>query len=120
MVFSTADERHRARYEGKRCRRIEDGREAGEEQATEEVSNLDCLAASFRKEYMKVRRDRLGVKLAHHQRDLTPMVGGVVRRMLHRLRQRNLRRAKRNHCLQRLFGHAVHEVNLLFLDFRQL
>jgi len=46
------------------------------------LANCRGLAAVY-KEHMEVRGQRLGVKLPHHQRDLTSMVSGVVRHMLH-------------------------------------
>jgi len=52
------------------------------------------LAVAFYQKHMEVRSHRLGVKLPHHQGDLTSMVSGVVRYMLHEVRQSHLRRAK--------------------------
>ena len=39
------------------------------------------LAAAFRQKHMEVRGQRLGVKLPHHQCDLTSMVSGMVGKM---------------------------------------
>ncbi len=39
---------------------------------------------------MEIRGQRLSVELPHHQRDLTSMVGGMVRQMLHQVRQSDL------------------------------
>ena len=75
------------------------------------------LTAAFHQKYMEVRGQRLGAKLANHQCDLTSMVSGMVRQMLHQMRQSNLCCAKRKQFFQGFVGHAVHELGLLFLDF---
>jgi hypothetical protein len=49
------------------------------------------LAAAFHQKDMEVRGQRLGAKLPHHQRDLTSMVSGMVRQMLHQVHQSDLR-----------------------------
>src|ERR1700722_11389752 len=47
----------------------------------------NCLAAAFHQKHVKVRGQRVGVKLPHHGCDLTSMVSGMVRHMLHEVRQ---------------------------------
>jgi len=69
---------------------------------------------------MEVRGQSLGPKLPHHQRDLTPVVSGMVRQMLHQVRQTDLRRANRKHSFQGFVRHALHELGLFFFDFRPL
>ncbi len=66
----------------------------------------------------EVRGQRLGIKLSHHQCDLTPMVSGMVRQMLHQVRQTDLCRAKRKHFFQGFVCQAIHELGLFFFDFR--
>jgi len=51
--------------------------------------------------------ERLGIKLAHHEGDLTSMVNGMVRQMLHQVRQAELRGAKRKHSFQGFAGQAI-------------
>lgn len=75
---------------------------------------------TFREKHVKVSGWRLGAKLPHHQRDLAAMVSGMVRQMLHQVRQSKLCRAKGKHPFQRFACHVTHELNLLFLDFRPL
>src|SRR6266568_2360829 len=43
------------------------------------------LAPAFHQKHMEVRGERSGVKLPHHQRDLTSMISGMVRQMVHHL-----------------------------------
>jgi hypothetical protein len=47
---------------------------------------IDSIAAALHQKHGEVRRERFGVKLPHHQRDLTAMVAGMVRQMLHQVR----------------------------------
>ena len=75
------------------------------------------LAAAFRQKHMEVRGQRLGVKLPHHQCDLTSMVSGMVGKMLHEVRQSDLCRAKGKHFFQGFVCHPIHELGLFFLDF---
>ena len=42
--------------------------------------------AAFHQKHMEIRGQRLNVELPHHQCDLTSMVGGMVRQMLHQVR----------------------------------
>ena len=69
---------------------------------------------------MEVGGQRLGPKLPHHQSDLTTMVSGMVRQMLHQVRQAGLCCAKRKHFPQGFVRHAIHELGLFFFDFRLL
>jgi hypothetical protein len=78
------------------------------------------LARAFYQKHMEVRGRGLGVKLPHHYCYLTSMVGGMVRQMLHQMRQLDLRSAKRKHFLQGLVCHTIHELGLFFLDLRPL
>ena len=78
------------------------------------------LAAAFHQKHMEVRGQRFGVKLPHHQCDLTPMVSGMVGQMLHQVRQTDLCCAKRKHFLQGFVCQAIHELGLFFLDFHPL
>ena len=78
------------------------------------------LVAAFHQKDMEVRGQRHGVKLAHHQCELTSMVSRMVCQMLHQVHQSDLCCAKRKHCFQRFVGHAIHELNLFFLNFRPL
>ncbi len=48
------------------------------------------LTAAFHQKHMEIRGRRLGAKLPHHQGDLTPVVSGMVRHMLHQVRQTGL------------------------------
>src|ERR1700757_1700301 len=67
------------------------------------LSRLLCIgsfAAAFHQKQGEVRGERLGGKLPHHQRDLTPVVSGMVRQMLHEVRQTDLCCAKRKHPSQ--------------------
>ena len=66
---------------------------------------------------MEVRGQRLGVKLPHHQCNLTSMVSGMVCQMLHQVRQAELYSAKRQYGLQGLACYAADELSLFFLDF---
>ncbi len=87
------------------------------------LSRLLCsrsLTAAFRQKHMEVRGQRLGAKLPHHQCDLPPMVSGVVRHMLHQVRQAGLCCAKRKHLSQGFIRHAIHELGLFFFNFRPL
>jgi hypothetical protein len=59
--------------------------------------------AAFHQKHMEVRGQRLGVKLSHHQCDLTSMVSGMVRQMLHEVRQSDLCRAKGKHFFKDSF-----------------
>ena len=63
---------------------------------------------------MEVRGQRSGVKLPHHQRDLTSMISGMVRQMLHHF---DLCCAKRKHCFPGFVCHPIHELDLFFLNF---
>src|SRR5579863_3797618 len=72
---------------------------------------------AFHQKYMEIGGHRRSAKLAQHQGDLTAMIRGMVGQMLHQPCQVDLRRAKRNHRLKRLVGHATHKLNLLFPDF---
>src|SRR5207249_10073943 len=45
------------------------------------------LTAPFHQKHMEVRGKSLGAKLPHHQRDLTPVISGMVRQMLRQVRQ---------------------------------
>jgi hypothetical protein len=56
------------------------------------------LPAAFHQKHMEIRGQRLSVELPHHQCDLTSMVGGMVRQMLHQVRQSDLCFSKRQHC----------------------
>ena len=76
--------------------------------------------AAFHQKHMEVRGQRLSVKLPHHRCDLTSMVSGMVRQMLHEVRQSDLCCAKREHFFQGFVRHAIHEFDLFFLDFRPL
>jgi hypothetical protein len=78
------------------------------------------LAAAFNQKHMEVRGQRLGVKLPHHHCDLTSMVSGMIRQMLHEGCQSDLCRAKRKHCFQGFTCHPIHELGLFFLDFQPL
>jgi hypothetical protein len=78
------------------------------------------LAAAFDQKHMEVRGKRLGVKLAHHQRDLTSMVSGMVRQMLHEVGQTDLRCAKREHSFQGFVCQAIHELDQFLLNFSPL
>jgi hypothetical protein len=51
------------------------------------------LAAAFHQKHMEIRGQRLNVELPHHQCDLTWMVGGMVRQVLHQVRQSDLNEA---------------------------
>ena len=51
------------------------------------------LPAAFHQKHMEIRGQRLSVELPHHQCDLTSMVGGMVRQMLHQVRETDLRGA---------------------------
>jgi hypothetical protein len=77
-------------------------------------------ATAFHQKHMEVGGHRFGVKLPHHQCDLTPMVSGMVRQMLHQVRQTDVRRAKRNQFLQGFNCQTTHELCLFFLNFRPL
>jgi hypothetical protein len=61
------------------------------------LMSIRSLAAAFHQKDMEVRGQKLGVKLPHHQCDLTSMVSGMVRQMLHQVRQTDLCCAKRKH-----------------------
>jgi hypothetical protein len=88
------------------------------------LSTFNCrlLTSSWTlpKKHMEVRCHRLGAKLPHHQRDLTPMVSGMVCQMLHQVRQADLRCAKRKHSRQGFVGHAIHELALFLFNFHPL
>ena len=90
------------------------------------VSPCHCVLAccrslaAFHQKHMEVRGHGLGVKLPHHQCDLTSMVSGMVCQMLHQVRQSDMRSAKREHFFQGFVCHAIHELDLFFLDFRPL
>jgi len=60
------------------------------------------------------------MELAHHQRDLAAMIRGVVRQMLHQLRQTELCPANRKHSPQGFLCHGINEFRLFFLDFHPL
>ena len=76
------------------------------------------LSAAFQQKHMEVRGQRLGAKLPHHQCDLTPMVGGMVRQMLHQVRQTDLGCAQRQHFPQRFICQAIHEFDPFFFNLR--
>jgi len=78
------------------------------------------LAAAFHKKHMEVRGQGFGVKLPHHQCDLTSMVSGMIRQMFHEVRQSDLCRAKGEHFFQGFVCHPTHELGLFFLDFDPL
>jgi hypothetical protein len=78
------------------------------------------IARTFHQEHMEVRGHRLGTKLPHHQSDLASVVRGMVRHMLHQVRQSDLRGAKWEHSFQQFICQAVHELGLFFLDFGPL
>jgi hypothetical protein len=81
---------------------------------------LPKFPAAFHQKHMEIRGQRLNVELPHHQCDLTSMVGGMVRQMLHQVRQSDLCFAKRQHCFQGFGCYTIHELDLYFLDFRPL
>jgi hypothetical protein len=56
-------------------------------------------APTFRQKDMEIGRRRLAGKLAHHQRNLTSMVSGMVCQMLHQVRQADVCCAEREHSL---------------------
>jgi len=66
---------------------------------------------------MNGRRGLPRIELSHHQRDLTSVVSGMVREMLHQVPQAQFLFANRKHFCQGRFGQAIHELGLLFLDF---
>jgi hypothetical protein len=78
------------------------------------------LAAPLHQKHGKVRRERLRGELPHHQRHLTPMVSGVVREMLPQLRQADLCGAHNQPPFPPFVCYAIHELDLLSLDFRPL
>ena len=78
------------------------------------------LTAPFHQKHMEVRGKSLGAKLPHHQRDLTPVISGMVRQMLRQVRQTDLRCANGKHSSQGFVGHAIHELGLFFFKFRPL
>jgi hypothetical protein len=58
---------------------------------------INPRAAALHQKHGEVRGERFGGNLPHHERDLTPMVGGMVRQMLHEVRQADLCRANGKH-----------------------
>ena len=77
----------------------------------------NCLAAAFHQKHVEVRGQRLGVKLPHHGCDLTSMVSGMVRHMLHEVRQPDLCGAKGEHSSQGFVRQPIHELDLLLSRF---
>jgi hypothetical protein len=71
-------------------------------------------------EHGEVGGKRLDGKLAHHERDLTTMVSGMVRQMLHEVCQTDLLCANRKLSVQGFCCYAIHEVDLISFDFRPL
>ena len=74
----------------------------------------------FQQKIVEIGGLRLGVELAHHQGDLAAMVGGMVGEMLHELAEFDLRFAEWNQSLEGLVCCAIHEGDLLLLDFGPL
>ena len=60
------------------------------------------------------------MELAHHQGDLATMIRGVVRQMLHQVRQTELCRANGKHSPQSFLGQRMNEFRLFLLDFHPL
>jgi hypothetical protein len=84
------------------------------------LMNSRCLIGTLRQKYMKVRGGRLRAQLPDHQCDLTSMISGMVRQMLHQVRQSNLGCPKRKYLFQDFICNVIHELNLLLFDFRPL
>jgi len=78
------------------------------------------FARTFHQKHMEIRGHRLGTKLPHHQSDLASMVGGMVRHMLHQVRQADVCGAKWEHSFQEFICQAVHELVLFVLDLSPL
>src|SRR5579862_7620648 len=68
----------------------------------------------------EVSGDGLGVKLAHHKRDLAAMVGGVVGKMVHLVREGFFDQARGKHSGEKVVGDAIEECDLQLLDFSPL
>jgi len=85
------------------------------------VEDLEhLLVTPFHQKYVEVSGYWLSAKLPHHQCDLTTMVGGVIRQMLHELRQSDLSRAKWKELLKFFVCQPIQKLDLLFLDLRPL
>jgi hypothetical protein len=84
------------------------------------LNRLLCIgspAAGLHQKHGEVRGERLSAKLPHHECDLTPMVSGMIRQMLHEVRQTDLCFANRKHGSQGFVCYAIHKLDLFFLDF---
>src|SRR5215472_8022796 len=80
-------------------------------------AELCTVDAAFRQKHVEVRGHRFRIELSHHQRDLTSVVSGMVREMLHQVPQAHFLFAKGKRFCQGLFGQAIHELGLLSFDF---
>jgi hypothetical protein len=69
---------------------------------------------------MEVRGYGFSAKLAHHRCNLTPMISGMIREMLHEVRQADLCRANLEHFFQGFVRYAVYEFELFSFDFSLL
>ena len=85
------------------------------------LRELLCLGshrtAALYQKHGEVCRERLGRKLAHHERNLPPVICGMVRQVLHQMRQADLCFAHRKHPSQGFGCHAIHKLDLFSLDF---
>jgi hypothetical protein len=70
----------------------------------------------------EVGGDWFSTKLPHHQRNLTAMISGMVRHVLHQVREAEVCCANRKHLSQRFVCDAIHKLHLFSLDLgpRQL
>ena len=78
------------------------------------------LAGILHQKDVEVRRPRLGPELPHCQRELTSMVGGVIREVLHQVHQFDLCSSKWKPFLQVVVGHAIYKLDLFSLDLYPL
>jgi len=90
----------------------------GNWKALSRLLRIGASAAALHQKHGEVRGERLSGKLPHHQRHLPPMVSGMVRQMLHEVRQTDLCFANRKHPSQGFVCDAVHKLDLFALDFR--
>ena len=64
---------------------------------------------SLHQKHVEIRLQLLGTELSQHRRDLTPMVGGMTRQVLHKVRQRHLSCTDRKPSLQQFVCQEVHD-----------
>ena len=86
-------------------------------QLIERVAQLHGFRGILYQKDVEIRRQRLGPELPHCQRQLTSMIGGMIRKVLHEMGQLDACSSKRKHFRQVFVGHALNELGLLHLDF---